>query len=116
MHRFPQVDEVQESAALALRVGEHLLRAELQCQERDNKCLITDLYNVLELREGQARKPNFVEDATSGPQPDEREILEEKEFRLARIVAICQISNTLTIGISAAKSMRNRPRLRCQSI
>jgi len=98
-----QADEAQESVAPALRVGELHLLAELLCQERDNKCLITDLYNVLELRQGLAKKPSFVEDASSGPQPEEREILEEKESRLARIVALCQISNTLTTSISVAQ-------------
>jgi hypothetical protein len=103
MHHYQQVDEVQESVAPALRVGEPRPLAELLCQERDNKCLITDLYNVLELRKGLARRPNFVEDGSSGPQRAEREILEEKEFRLARFVALYQISNTLTTSISVAQ-------------
>jgi len=101
--RYPRVDGAQVLAAPALRVGEPHPRAEHQCQERDNKCLITDLYNVLESRKGLARRPNFVEDGSSGPRLDEREILEEKEFRLARFVALCRISHTLTTSISVAQ-------------
>jgi hypothetical protein len=102
LHRtrhFQQVDEAPESAALELRVGEPLQRSEHLCRERDNKCLIVDLYSVLELRDVPARKQNFVGDAFCGPREARlQEILGAKEFRLVRIVAPCQISNILTIG------------------
>jgi len=57
------------------------------------------LYNVLESKEGLARKPNFAEDVTSGRLEGSRVVLEEKEFRLARTVAVGQTSNILTISI-----------------
>ena len=91
---------MQESAAPALRVGELHPRNELLCQERDAKCRITDLYNALESRKGLERKPNFAEDALSGPPQGCQEILEEKEFRLVPIVALCQILLTPTICTS----------------
>jgi len=103
MHPYLRVGAVQESAALALRVGELHQRNELLCRERDAKCLITDLYNVLELKEGRERKPNFAEGALSGQPLAVREILEEKEFKPVRIVALGQTSNTPTIGTSTAK-------------
>jgi len=98
-HHFQQVDVVQESAALALRVGELHRRNELRCQERGAKCLIAELYSVLELRDALARKQNFVEDASYGQREAHLQgILEEREFRLVRIVAQCQTSSIPTIS------------------